>query len=787
MSGKVRTSLLSLTIIAVIVFSAFGTTIAYADGGTTPESPATEATTPPEETTTEATEVAAEATSVPEEAPSTPEAVTAEATEVPAEAAAEATSADAATAEPAATDQQPTEEAAPVTDAAAPAADATVLNEVPENTTVTVLDANGESQPLASQDAAAAIETTSDPIWCPAAVASPTPGANGCTDSFTSFDALLTFISGSATYQGAGTIYVQQGAYNGGESNIDFNAYNLSNISNANLTITGGWNTSSGTVDPASTSNFTDTRITVGSSTNPWGGSLSINNISMTFTNANGNIPATPENGLTLAAQGDVSLANVSVTNAPSAGAEIDAGGGVNIENSKFDRNRTNGAIVRSGGNVTISDSSFSNPANGRRQISGLDVTSAGAVTLFNVLANENREAGATINAGGAVTIGSSFFSGTKATQGTGAATTFLGYGLKVVTPGTIAVDSVTANDNFLWGASLQGGSDIAIANSIFNGNTTASPGFIDDTGLFVTGGSIVSLFNVQANDNRLYGAQINATGNVSINQSTFNNNQGVINTGGVDTYNGHGLHITSLADILINNTTANGNMLFGGQLNAGGQVSVANSTFSNTSTGSSANAVGKGLDIVSGGQTSLSSVVLDNNQTSGATIQAGTTWLQDNTVTNNGADGISLQATCTNLIGGTYSGNAQYGLNLGNSALNLLSQPTFSNNGAGDIFPETPATCGFVVTIAPAAATTSGVTSVGASNIFASLQIAPQKSSSSEANASQNSLSSFLANTRTMSSNIHGLFIGNYAYIDSDSGIQVIAFVPATNSVAME
>jgi hypothetical protein len=67
---------------------------------------------------------------------------------------------------------------------------------------------------------------SSDPIWCPEA--SPTPGANGCTQSFTSFTALLTFTA-AMTYSGAGTIYVEQGNYQGGRSTINFSNFNLSN------------------------------------------------------------------------------------------------------------------------------------------------------------------------------------------------------------------------------------------------------------------------------------------------------------------------------------------------------------------------------------------------------------------------------------------------------------------------------------------------------------------------------------------------------------------------------
>jgi hypothetical protein len=748
MTGKTRTLLLSLTIIAVIVFSAFGPTIAYADGGTT-ETPAEKAT-----------EVSTEATPVPEATPvegeATPEAVEAPATEEAAPV---------------------VEETAPVKEESAPATEEPVLNEVPENTTVTVLDANGEAQPLATQEAADAI-AASDPIWCPEGVA-PTPGANGCTASFSSFDELLTALSGNPAYSGAGTIYVEQGRYAGSDAGgaIDFNSptYDLTNIRSSNLTVTGGWNTSTGVVDPATPTTFSDTWIIIGSSASPWGGSLTVNNISMLFSNG-GDVhappPVTPENGLTLYATGDVSLDNVDVTNAHSAGADINAGGGVTIQNSNFMRNRTTGAIVRATGNVTVVNSSAGNLTNTRRQEVGLDIITSGAVTLSNVLTNSNRWVGTNIAAGEAVTIQNSQFNDMRDIDRTTTPQTFLGYGLDVVTPGEINLEGVQGSNNFLWGARLDAGGNIAIRDSIFNANSTESPGFIDDTGLFITGDSLVSLFNVTADQNRLYGAQINAAGTVSISDSSFSNNRGVINTNGVDTYNGHGLQITTLADIIINNTNASGNMLFGGQLNAGGQVAIANSTFSNTSTGSDANALGKGLEIV-GGNTNLASVVLDNNQTYGATIQTpGTVWLQTVTATNNGADGVALQAACTTLLGGTYSGNAGYGLNLGNSSLNLLGAATFSNNGAGDMFPENPATCSlFTASAAPAA------------NVFTSAQVSPQASDTTAA-AEAVSLSTYMAGTKSA----HGsIFFGKYAYAESDAGIQVFAYVSPTDSLAMD
>jgi hypothetical protein len=122
------------------------------------------------------------------------------------------------------------------------------LSQVPENTSVTILNADGQAEPLATQEAANAIATTTDPIWCPeqdaGVAAASDPWTNGCTPSFSSFTLLLTFLAANTvTYQGAGTIYVEQGTYGGGESVIDFNAYNLSNISSSGLTVQGGWDT----------------------------------------------------------------------------------------------------------------------------------------------------------------------------------------------------------------------------------------------------------------------------------------------------------------------------------------------------------------------------------------------------------------------------------------------------------------------------------------------------------------------------------------------------------------
>ena len=266
----------------------------------------------------------------------------------------------------------------------------------------------------------------------------------------------MTFLAANATtYQGAGTIYVEQGTYGGGEPVIDFNVYNLSNISSSDLTMQGGWDGTANPVDPAtaSTSNFT-VPIIIGSSTNPWVGSLTINNLVIT---------GSDQTGLTLYSLNNINVSNVEITQSVNGGgAELNAGRDVTISNSKFLRNNTIGARIQAGGNVAVTNSDFSNPFNQRRQITGLDITSSGSVSLFNVLANGNRRRGADINALGRVTIGSSQFSETNGLNGG----VFYGYGLRVVTPDAIDLANVIANNNFLWGADLDAGGDVAIIDS---------------------------------------------------------------------------------------------------------------------------------------------------------------------------------------------------------------------------------------------------------------------------------------------------------------------------------
>ena len=149
-------------------------------------------------------------------------------------------------------------------------------------------------------------------------------------------------------------------------------------------------------------------------------------------------------------------------------------------------------------------------------------------------------------------------------------------------------MNNVTANSNNLWGASLDG-LDMSISNSQFNNNVTQHPVFIDDTGLLINSKGSVNLFNVEAKENRMIGADITATGYVSISGgSNFSDNKGFTcfdewckNV----TYYGYGLKVVTPDGIFVGNITADNNNLFGAHLE-GSSVTIFDSTFDHNGSG---------------------------------------------------------------------------------------------------------------------------------------------------------------------------------------------------------
>lgn len=654
MSHKARAIFLFLTIVAVMFASAVGTTNVYADDGT-PPAPPTEA--PAVDPSTDEAEPVAPAepaeVAPPAEEPAATEAAVAE-PEVAEPVATDPAITEPEVVEPVATEPAVTEEAAPVVEEQQPAEAATevetILEQVPDDTTVTVINAEGEAQPLTTQESADAI-LTGDPIWCPE-YQDPTPGANGCTDSFSSFDALLSYLKaheGEAAYQQSGKIFVQMGTYAGPETTIDFNTYNFQSLNQYNLAIQGGWDTSTTTANsnPANPTKM-KAPIVVGTSTNPWVGSLSFDGIQII--NANGT-------GLTLYSAQDITLTNMQVTGSNGGGASLNAGGNVTVDQSKFNNNKKSGAEITAGGYVYVTNSEFNNNKDkaNTEDAFGLKLNNQGEVFLDSVYANSN-EYGAKIDSTGAVTVFQSFFNGNieveKECVWIGANTKSChweckdkvvgGYGLNVATtyvnPSTqwaaVYVSDVTANENYQYGAHIEA-ADAEIYNSVFMGTEKNQQGYGLEVLTTGAGENGVKIDNVRASNNEQFGANIQAVEKVTISNSFFDGNTSYSQTCGyaakekschwqcTDKYTGYGLRVVTTANINLAGVSAQDNYEYGAHLE-GKNVSISNGIFSGNASDSASTLTGRGLEIVSSFDTTLSNVQANNNQLFGAHIQAG-------------------------------------------------------------------------------------------------------------------------------------------------------------------
>jgi hypothetical protein len=434
--------------------------------------------------------------------------------------------------QPAVGEEQPAEEPVPSE------AVEEILEQVPEGTEVVVLSEEGV-EPLASE-AAAEIIVNGDPMWCPDTA---TPGDAGCTGSFGDFASLIAALAADAAsvtpiYTGNGIIWVE-GTYNGNDNaQVEFDGSVLSTLQD--LTVRGGW----------SGNNDTNTSGT------------STVDVSMAFVNWTGNITLMDLDiavndleddagfGLFIQNTGTVTLDNVSVNDTPLNPA-----------------NQGDGAIIDSSGNVDISNSEFNNNSG-----NGLQVESGGTIALDTVSASDNTLTGAFLNScmytaglcagNGAVTITSSTIN-LFSTNGFN--------GLVIDSGGGISIDHVESTMNSLNGAVLtssddDGTGDVSVDQSEFTGNAGG-------TGLDILTDGSIDLTTVLAYDNRT-GAILdttNGTGDISVTDGNF---------GGVTGNTWSGLHAESGGAIDLANVDASYNGSNGAYLIAEGNITVSNSSF---------------------------------------------------------------------------------------------------------------------------------------------------------------------------------------------------------------
>jgi hypothetical protein len=274
---------------------------------------------------------------------------------------------------------------------------AEILIQAPENTEVVVLDENGDSVPLVSQEAAEIAEVV-DPIWCPEGVL---PGGAGCSASYTTISDLINnMVSNTAFYSQNGVIYFTAdpgtGTFNLSPTTLtgDFDT-----LKNYNLTLQGGWNGSLASPSLSGQTDFGSRPITIGSNVNPWVGNVTVKDI-VFCGNLVTSCSSINQVALTIyTTTGDITLDNVDVINQGNARntASLNSGSGdITVTDGTYDGNalRSSGFSATTGGSITIGDSSFTdNRIPGAATANGATL-SAPIVTLTNVSATGNDGSG---------------------------------------------------------------------------------------------------------------------------------------------------------------------------------------------------------------------------------------------------------------------------------------------------------------------------------------------------------------------------------------------------------
>ena len=589
---------LSLMAVLILLVQVMSPALVYADDDTPPPAtePAVENATPePAEAPTEL--VATESPVVDE---SVPPADVATATPDPAELSSPVPVADSADVTAAAT-AEPVMIAAPEEPTVSEA-----LQALPENTSIVVLDENGEPLPLALQETAQLI-AQADPLWCPDGVA---PGGFGCTTSYGTMADLLTnegaYINGQNVN---GTIWITSGPV-GDTDPIVFDGTTYTNWANYGLHLQGGWSGFPGDMSIGANSEFS-VPITVRN----WSNVVNIGNVtasSLTIENTDdvtilADVNAPSMNIKKTTGRVDVynSTGNLSITDSDinnnglySAGVNIHTlYGNLVISNSAFHGNGYDGVWIDSVGNVTINDSLLYQNGN-----NGLSIYNAGDVTLNNSLFNGNAFGGSMIYSANSVTINNSsadangstgadiYYAGSVTINNGSTFNQNVGNGASVFSSGDINISNSTFNNNLYHGLAVFGATgNVTLANitATADPSTSGDGAYIDNTGgfgnvsltgtndfsnhspwnsgMYIISNGDVSLSGITSNNNGR-GVNISQARNVSIMNGTFNDN--------VCSCDGTGAYVFASGNVAIGASTLNRDSLY---INSGGAVAVNN------------------------------------------------------------------------------------------------------------------------------------------------------------------------------------------------------------------
>lgn len=521
---------------------------------------------------------------------------------------------------------------------------AEVLQQLPADTTVVVLNQNGQPLPLVTQEAADTL-ANGDPVWCPAGQV-PTPGINGCTASYATMNDLLNGAGTNINAQNVdGIIWITSG--NIGDVNpivMDGTVY--TNWANYALTLQGGWSGING--DSTINSNST---FTVPISIINWNNNITVNNLNIDHASATGlsldtkrgHLKVTNTNsrnnlGLVCVATGGCYVTNANGLNATTNGGNID------IDNSSFDGNWGSGAsIMTNGGSATILNSHFDTNGDG----SGMLATNIwGGITIAGSTFDGNYMSGASINGASNIDVASSSFNDNSSSHGLYVTNTI----------GNITLASITATAN-----SNTSGDGAYLDNTSGSGNITLT-GINDfsnhnpwNSGMYILSNGDVNLDGITSNNNGR-GVNISQAANATITNGNFNNNHC-----GCE---GSGAYVIATGDVTIDQSNLVANNLY---INNQGNVNIYGTSIDQ--------ALGFGLGVETSGN-----VTIDNSSIT-KTLEDGNLFFP----WGDGAD-IFMNGGTVTITGSRFAGNTFDGLYIDAPGDVTVDQSAFNENLVGGL-----------------------------------------------------------------------------------------------------
>ena len=591
---------------------------------------------------------------------------------------------------------EPTETALPTeTVTAEPPTLLESVQAIPGDTSVVVLDANGQPLPLVTQEAAD-IVANSDPMWCPAG-APPIPMGfpyfGSCTPSYVSMSELLinqgTFINSQNVN---GTIWITAGNVTepGLVTSVTIDGLVYANWANYSLNLQGGWDGAFGSMNIVSNSVFS-----VPIEVTNWNNGITIQNIdapSITISDA-----MIQNNGISVFnTSSEVNLRRINVNRTDGVfghGVQVITSGNINLEDITATANsftQGDGAfLVNSSGtgNVTLTGTNIF--SNHHYYSSGMYIVSNGTVSLSDITSS-NSGRGVNISQAGNVsvtngTFNDTFFNGLYVTNAAGDVSlngisidgaNGVGTGLYVDTLGAIIANNISSNNNNSgggcpiacgMGAYLSGANGVTLnGTNVFNSNASSG---LDTRSSY----GVATLNNITASNNLGGGAYLTGTNGVTLTGTNIFNNNGWT---GLDAWSSNGA-------VSLENVTASNNLSYGAFLTSANSLTL---TGTNEFSGNGQT----GLDAWSFyGDVTLNNVTASNNLGYGAAIHGADVTLNGNIVFNeNSFAGLVVSGSGNVAVNDvTADGNngiQSYGVMIFDSGNVYLTGGAYTGNGIG-------------------------------------------------------------------------------------------------------